>query len=67
MRSEVEITVREALQLTGYTRQQVYNLLVAKRVQSRKLGHQYFINRRSLLNYVKTTNRGPKTPTRKEN
>jgi hypothetical protein len=61
-----EITVNEALQLTGYTRQQVYNILVAKRVQARKLGHQYLIDRRSFLNYVKT-NRGPKTPTPKEN
>ena len=62
-----EISVREAINLTGYSRQQIYNIIVAGRAQARKFGHLYLINRRSFLNYVKTTNRGPKTPTRKEN
>ncbi|HTB93153.1 MAG TPA: hypothetical protein VK728_10005 [Candidatus Sulfotelmatobacter sp.] len=65
MNTDQEITVNDALRLTGYTRQQVYNILVARRVEARKLGHQYLINRRSLLEYLKHS-RGPKTRTSKD-
>jgi excisionase family DNA binding protein len=47
-----EITVREALKLTGYSRQQIYNLIVADRIKARKEGHEYRVDRRSLLDYV---------------
>lgn len=60
-----EITVNDALYLTGYTRQQIYNILVARRVQARKIGHQYFINRQSLLDYLKKRRR-PKASANQE-
>lgn len=49
-----EINVREAIRLTGYSRQQIYNLLIDGRVPARKDGHEYRVDRRSLLEYQKT-------------
>jgi len=48
-----EISVREAVKLTGYSRQQIYNLIVAERIPARKEGHEYRIDRRALLDYQK--------------
>jgi excisionase family DNA binding protein len=47
-----EISVREAVTTTGYTRQQVYNLIVNGRILARKVGHEYRIDRRSLADYT---------------
>lgn len=60
-----ETLINDAMKLRGYTRSQLYNILVAGRVESRKLGHQYLINRKSLLDYVKNSG-GPKTPANKD-
>jgi excisionase family DNA binding protein len=49
-----EISVREAIQLTGYSRQQIYNLLIGGRVPARKDGHEYRIDRRALLEHKKS-------------
>lgn len=65
MGNDQEITVNDAMRLTGYTRQQIYNILVAGRVEAHKFGHIYVINRRSLLEYIKHS-RGPKTRTLKD-
>ena len=49
-----EISVRGAIELTGLSRQQIYNLIVSSRIQARKDGHEYRINLRSLLAYHKS-------------
>jgi len=46
-----EISVREAIKLTGYHRQQIYNLIVNGQVAARKEGHEYRLDRRALLDY----------------
>ncbi len=48
-----EITVREAMALSGYSRQQVYNIVVNGRVAARKEGHEYRLDRRALERYVR--------------
>lgn len=54
-----EISVREAMKLTGYSRQQLYNLIVAERVPARKDGHEYRINRHALLEYQRSARKKP--------
>jgi hypothetical protein len=46
-----ELSVRGAVRLTGYTRQQIYNLIVNCKIRAKKRERQYQINRRSLLAY----------------
>jgi excisionase family DNA binding protein len=46
-----EISVREAVKLTGYSRQQIYNLIVGERIPARREGHEYRIDRPALLHY----------------
>lgn len=46
-----ELNVREAIALTRYTRQQIYNLIVDGRIVARKVGHEYRIDRDSLVTY----------------
>ncbi len=50
---KTEITVREALALTRYVRQQIYNLVADGRVQARKEGHELRLDRSALLAYAK--------------
>jgi hypothetical protein len=44
-----EITVRQAIELSGMTRQGIYAMLVNGRVQYRKWENAYAINRESFL------------------
>lgn len=60
-----EILVNDAVKLTGYTRTHIYGLITAGDVEARKLGHQYLINRKSLLAYVKSA--GRQLPTTNKN
>jgi hypothetical protein len=46
-----EISVTEAVRLTGYSRQQIYNLVRDGIVASRKFGWEIWIDRSSLLAY----------------
>jgi excisionase family DNA binding protein len=46
-----EVSVREAVKLTGYSRQQLYNLIIAERIPARREGHEYRIDRLALLDY----------------
>ena len=46
-----EISVREAVKLTGYSRQQLYNLIIAERIPARRECHEYRIDRPALLDY----------------
>lgn len=46
-----EISVREAVRLTGYSRQQLYNLIVSGRIPARREGHEYRVDRPALLDY----------------
>ena len=48
-----EISVREAIKLTGYSRQQIYNLIIQDRVPSRREGFEYRIDRAALIEYKK--------------
>ena len=54
------ITVREAVALSGLTRQQVYNLLINGRVAAEKFGHVYRVDRRSLLEYLRSPRHQPR-------
>jgi hypothetical protein len=54
-KSAEEITVTESVNLTGYSRQHIYNLVFQRRVVARKRGWEYWIDRDSLLDYL----RGP--------
>lgn len=49
-----DMTVREAVTLSGLSRQQIYNLLVNGRVAAEKFGHVYVIDRRSMLDYLRS-------------
>jgi excisionase family DNA binding protein len=53
-----EVTVRQAAQLTGYSRQQIYNLVQDGKVRSRKPGWELWVDRKSLLAYCAAQNRG---------
>jgi excisionase family DNA binding protein len=46
-----EITVREAVQLTGFSRQHIYNLIINGRLAARKLGHEYRLDPKVLAEY----------------
>ena len=50
-----EVSVREAIRLTGYSRQQIYNILINGSVPSRKDGHEYRIVRKALLDYAQAS------------
>ena len=48
-----EITIKEAVKLTGYSRQQLYNVVSDGKVKSRKPGRwEILIDRASLLAYA---------------
>jgi hypothetical protein len=65
-----EVSVREAVLLTGYTRTNIYNLIVNQRVAARKVkrsGHtgpaNWLLNREELLAYSKRKRPGrPRGP-----
>jgi len=46
-----ELTIKQAAQLSGYSRQQLYSLVWDGKIGARKLGFQIFISRKSLLAY----------------
>lgn len=54
----IEITISEAVDLTGYSRQQIYNLIKENKVRSKlkKLNgtslRLHFIEKNSLLDYI---------------
>jgi excisionase family DNA binding protein len=52
-----EISVREGIRLTGYSRQQIYNLIVNGRIPARKDGHEYRLDRQALLAHHKSSPR----------
>lgn len=47
------ITVNEAMELSGYTRQQMYNLIRGGRVRAERRGWEYWVDRRSLEAYCR--------------
>jgi excisionase family DNA binding protein len=51
-----DISVREALHITGTTRQQVYNLIVNGAIKAVKVGRVYVIDRASVVAYTKRRN-----------
>jgi hypothetical protein len=63
-KKSAEITIREAREQYGYTRQQLYNLVDSKAVKSRKIGWQHFINRRSLEHYITSHGRSTRGQTK---
>ncbi len=54
---ENELTITAAQRATRYSRMQVYNLIWQQKVESRKVGNQWFINRRSLEKYCAKSGR----------
>ena len=48
------ISVREAMELIGLTRQAIYNAIINGRVAAEKVGHVYLVDRRSLLKYLRS-------------
>ena len=52
-----KITVKEAVKLTGYTRQQVYNLIADGRVKATKRAWEYLVSLKSLTDYCKRQGR----------
>jgi excisionase family DNA binding protein len=55
------LTVEEAADLTGYNPEQIRRLARESKVNSRKWGKSWMINRISLLDYIKNEGRGPRT------
>lgn len=51
------ISVREAIRISGYTRQHIYNLIVQLQVAAQKAGREYRVSRSSLLKYRNQTRR----------
>jgi hypothetical protein len=52
-----EITVRQAIELSGLTRQGIYSILVNGRVAYKKWGNVYAIDRDSFLRYLRSPRR----------
>jgi len=53
-----ELSVRDAAQMTGYSRQTIYNLVKDGKIQARKQGWEIWISKRSLLAYCASRKRG---------
>jgi excisionase family DNA binding protein len=51
-----DINVREALHITGTTRQQIYNLIINGAIKAVKVGRVYMIDRASVVAYTKRRN-----------
>ena len=58
-----ELTVREAITLSGLTRQGIYLMLANRRVKYRKVGPINMLDRKSFLEYLRTRRRGRRTKT----
>jgi len=56
-----EITVRQAMEVSGMTRQGIYAMLVNGRVAYRKWANAYAINRESFLGYLRAPRRHGRT------
>ncbi len=54
---KTEISVREALTLVRYSRQQIYNLVTDLVVPARREGHELRLDRSALLVHAKKHNR----------
>jgi len=54
------ITTREAANLTGYNAEHLRRLARAGKVQARKFGVVWQVDRTSLLKYLETEGRGPR-------
>jgi hypothetical protein len=52
-----EITVRQAIELSGMTRQGIYSILVNGRVAYKKWGNVYAIDHDSFLRYLRSPRR----------
>ncbi len=59
------LTSKEAAALTGYNVQHVRRLARAGKVESKKWGRDWIINRQSILSYIETEGFGPE-PKRKK-
>ena len=54
------LTADEAAELTGYNPEQIRRLARDKKINSRKWGNSWMINRISLLDYIENKGRGPR-------
>jgi len=59
------MTVREAADLTGYNPEQIRRLARESKIISQKWGNAWMINRPSLVVYLETEGRGPKSKRQK--
>ena len=46
-----QITINEAVKSTGYSRQQIYNLVRAQKIKAEKRGWEYWVDFKSLAAY----------------
>lgn len=61
-----QITTVEASRLTGYNRDTIRRLILAGKVKGERLGRDWLVDQRSLMDYIKQAEkkgakRGPKT------
>lgn len=54
------ITMRQAIELSGLTRQAIYSILVNGKVEYTKWENVYVIDRESFLEYLRQPRRGPR-------
>lgn len=55
------VTVQVAAEQTGYSPEQIRRLARAGKIASQKWGNQWMINRPSLVHYMESEGRGPKS------
>jgi Helix-turn-helix domain len=65
-KKSIELTIREARNEYGYSKQQLYNLVDERAVKSRKIGWQHLINRKSLERYIAESGRSTRGQSRSE-
>ena len=59
------ITTTDAKTLTGYNAEHIRRLVRAGKIKAKKWGKEWMIERNSLLAYVESEGRGPRTPSKK--
>jgi excisionase family DNA binding protein len=59
------MTVNEAAEVTGYNPEQIRRLARESKIKSQKWGNTWMINRPSLVEYIETEGRGPKSKRKK--
>jgi len=59
--AEQWITTTDAKTLTGYNAEHIRRLVRAGKIKSKKWGKEWMIERNSLLAYVESEGRGPRT------